>query len=60
MADKSDKPNVQPLSDLPAGSEATVVALAGGRAFQTRLAVGHGMARRIMVSTRGKKSQSAR
>ena len=79
-----DKSNVLPLSDLPAGTDGTVVSLSGGRAFQnrlvsmglnigcgvrvlrgsdgiggpalvalgqTRLAIGRGMAKRILVST---------
>lgn len=77
---------VQPLTELPPGTTATVVSLAGGRAFQnrlvsmglrvggdvtvlsgrsgfggpvlvaagdTRLAIGRGMARRILVATAG-------
>jgi len=76
-------PRVRPLSRVPPGRSATVVALAGGRAFQsrlvsmglnvgcgvtvirssnpsggptliamggTRLAIGYGMAEKIMVS----------
>jgi Fe2+ transport system protein FeoA len=78
-----NRPAAQPLSRLPTGTEATVVALAGGRGFQgrlvsmglsvgrsvrvvrssngaggptlialgqTRLAIGRGMADRILVS----------
>ena len=32
-----DRPSVQPLSRIPAGRKVTVVALAGGHAFQNRL-----------------------
>jgi len=90
MSIATQKDNVRALSDLPAGAEATVVALSGGRGFrhrlvsmglnigcgvkvlrgsaagggptllavgQTRLAIGHGMAERILVSTHQQKGQ---
>lgn len=81
-----NRSSIRPLSHLPAGTEARVVALEGGRGLQSRLvsmglnvgcdvrvvrsgrasrgptlialgqmrlAIGHGMAERIMVSTGG-------